>query len=253
MKSPRIVTGIVFAGVAALAGGASADSTPYGMWQAEVNVDESFNRSKSVDRSIDGSFNTYRQKSEDNDYTSSVSEDNDYTSSVSEDNDYTSSVVEDNDITKDLRWNYESTSSWESSVDTRYDATKVGDLNSHKVQYLDAGHEASQQVDGSATGHTTDTQGGDLFLSLGNDQGYGFKPVINTADSTVVVAGDSNAPIVTEQIMAGGSIIDLSDSAFGNTSSLVQGDVEQRSGAIVDQSGDSANSVADPMSVAVQR
>lgn len=243
MKSPRIVTGIVFAGVAALAGGASADSTPYGMWQAEVNVDESFNRSTSVDRSIDGSFNTYRQKSEDNDYTSSVSEDNDYTSSV----------VEDNDITKDLRWNYESTSSWESSVDTRYDATKVGDLNSHKVQYLDAGHEASQQVDGSATGHTTDTQGGDLFLSLGNDQGYGFKPVINTADSTVVVAGDSNAPIVTEQIMAGGSIIDLSDSAFGNTSSLVQGDVEQRSGAIVDQSGDSANSVADPMSVAVQR
>lgn len=243
MKSPRIVTGIVFAGVAALAGAASADSTPYGMWQAEVNVDESFNRSKSVDRSIDGSFNTHRQKSEDNDYTSSVSEDNDYTSSV----------VEDNDITKDLRWNYESTSSWESSVDTRYDATKVGDLNSHKVQYLDAGHEASQQVDGSATGHTTDTQGGDLFLSLGNDQGYGFKPVINTADSTVVVAGDSNAPIVTEQIMAGGSIIDLSDSAFGNTSSLVQGDVEQRSGAIVDQSGDSANSVADPMSVAVQR
>jgi hypothetical protein len=138
-------------------------------------------------------------------------------------------------------------------VDTRYDATKVGDLISHKYQYLDAGHEASQQVDGSATGHTTDTQGGDVFLSLGNDQGYGFKPVINTADSTVVVAGDSNAPIVTEQILAGGSIIDLSGSAFGNTSSLVQGDVEQRSGAIVDQRGDSANSVADPMSVAVQR
>ena len=161
MKSRRIVTGFVFAGVAALAGGASADSTPYGMWQAEVNVDESFNRSSSVDRSIDGSFNTDVRKTEDNDITTTVSEDNDYTKTVSE----------DNDVTKDLRWNYESTSSWASSVDTRYDATKVGDLNSHKYQYQDAGHEASQHVDGSATGHTTDTQGGDVYLSLGNDYG----------------------------------------------------------------------------------
>jgi hypothetical protein len=233
MKSRKIVTGLVFAGVAALAGGASADSTPYGMWQAEVNVDESFNRSKSVDRSIDGSFNTDVRKTEDNDITTIVSE--------------------DNDITKDLRWNYESTSSWASSVDTRYDATKVGDLNSKKNQDLDAGHEASQYVGGSATGPTTDTQGGDVFLSLGNDYGSGFKPVINTADATTVVAGDSNAPILTKQVLAGGSIIDLSGSAFGNTTSYLEGDVLQSSGAVSDQSGDSANSIQDPMSVSVQR
>lgn len=248
MKSRRILTGALFAGAVAFAGGASAAGHPYGMWSPDVSIDESFNTTTEVDRRVDDSFNTDVSKSEDNDYTKTVSK--------SEDNDYTKTVSksEDNDITKDLRWNYESSSSWESSVDTRYDVTKVGDLNSRKFQNLDAGHEAQQFVGGSATGHSSETQGGDVVLALGNDDSHGsFKPVVNTADNNVIVTGDSYAPIVTDQTMAGGSIIDLSGSGFGNTTSLVKGDVLQRSDGSIGQSGDSSNRIQDPMSVAVQR
>ncbi|MGE0621591.1 MAG: hypothetical protein AB7I04_02015 [Pseudomonadales bacterium] len=261
MRKAPFQLSLILAGVLA-AGGAAAG--PYDSWQSSVSdddvvrIDDSFNRESSVSTSISSDDHSDRSssRSEDNDVSisksKSVSEDNDYTSiyktsedndvTTTEDNDYTSTVSEDNDVTTTLDFQI---------------ATPT--MTSHKFQDQDAGHQADTQVYGAASGHSVGVQGGTTVVSAGNDETVYYGPaLVNTntnqlPQNNLFIQGSNGAPISQANTFAGRDMGPKGVFApVGNTSAIVGGNVGNQSGASVDQSGESANSIADPMSSVIR-
>jgi hypothetical protein len=228
MKAP-FATSLILAGIA-FAGGVQAQS-PYAAWQ----------QSDDDQVSIDGSFNRSYESS----WTSSVTEDNDVDvrRSHSEDNDVITTTTEDNDVTTD--------------VDLQF-ATPT--LTSYKYQDQDAGHQADTSVLGVASGHRTAVEGGTTVVSAGNDETVYYGPaLVNTntnqlPQNNLFIQGSNGGPISQANTFAGRDMGPKGVFApVGNTSVGVSGSVGNQSGAAVDQSGDSANSIADPMSSVINR
>ncbi len=281
MKKAPFQLSLILAGVIA-AGGAAAG--PYDYWQPSVSdddivrIDDSFNRESSVDTSISSDDHSDRSssRSEDNDYTSTwiskVSEDNDVWKSHSEDNDYTSiyKTSEDNDVTTSEDNDYTSTVSedndYTSTVSEDNDVTTMLDfqiatptMSSYKFQDQDAGHQADTQVYGAASGHSVGVEGGTTVVSAGNDETVYYGPaLVNTntnqlPQNNLFIQGSNGAPISQANTFAGRDMGPKGVFApVGNTSAIVGGNVGNQSGASVDQSGDSANSIADPMSSVIR-
>ena len=266
MKKAPFRLSLILAGIVAANGAAAG---PYDAWHPSVSDDDqlsisdSFNRESSVSSSYSEDNDSWRTdtRSEDNDYTSSVSEDNDITSSFtsSEDNDYTSSYAssEDNDVTTTITEDNDYTSTWEQDVDFQI-ATPT--MTSTKYQDQDAGHQADTQVYGSARGHSVGVQGGPTVVSAGNDETVYYGPaLVNTntnqlPQNNLFVQGSSGAPISQSNTFAGRDMGPKGVFApIGNTSAAVSGNVGNQSGASVDQNGDAANSIADPMSSVISR
>jgi hypothetical protein len=228
MKAP-FATSLVLAGIV-FAGGVQAQS-PYAAWQ----------QSDDDQVSIDGSFNRSHESS----WTSSVTEDNDVDvrKSHSEDNDVITTTTEDNDVTTD--------------VDLQFATPK---LTSYKYQDQDAGHQADTSVLGVASGHRTAVEGGTTVVSAGNDETVYYGPaLVNTntnqlPQNNLFIQGSNGGPISQANTFAGRDMGPKGVFApVGNTSVGVSGSVGNQSGASVDQSGDSANSIADPMSSVINR
>ncbi|MHA1569810.1 MAG: hypothetical protein ACTSXZ_10090 [Alphaproteobacteria bacterium] len=281
MKKAPLHFGLILAGVVA-AGSAAAD--PYGSWRTyssdddRLSISDSFNRETSVSKtysedndiwssksssedndvsvskthSEDNDVDIRKSHSEDNDYWSRHSEDNDIAirKSHSEDNDVTTTITEDNDITK----------SWQQSTDLDFQiATPT--MTSYKYQDQDAGHQADTQVYGSASGHSVGVEGGTNLVSAGNDETVYYGPaLVNTntnqlpQNNLFIQGSNTGAPISQANTFAGRDMGPKGVFApIGNTSAQVGGNVGNQSGASVDQSGDSANSIADPMSSVIRR
>ncbi len=256
MKKAPFQLSLILAGVLAAS---SAAAGPYDSWHSAVSDDDtlsiadSFNSESSVSSSYSEDNDSWRtdSRSEDNDYTSSVSEDNDFWSRHSEDNDYTSSYSEDNDVT----------TTEDNDVTTELDfqiATPT--MTSHKFQDQDAGHQADTQVYGAASGHSVGVEGGTNLVSAGNEETVYYGPaLVNTntnqlPQNNLFIQGSNSAPIGQSNTFAGGDMGNkgIFGSPIGNTSAQVGGSVGNQSGAAVDQSGDSANSIADPMSSVIR-
>ena len=246
MKKAPFHLSLVLAGVIAAS---SAAADPYGSWHGYSSDDDSLDISESFNRETSVSST----HSEDNDSwkTSSRSEDNDYTSSyqTSEDNDVTTTITEDNDVTK----------SWQQSTDVDLQiATPT--MTSYKFQDQDAGHQADTSVYGTASGHSVGVEGGTNLVSAGNDETVYYGPaLVNTntnqlPQNNLFISGSNGAPISQANTFAGRDMGPKGVFApIGNTSAQVGGNVGNQSGASVDQSGDSANSIADPMSSVIRR
>ncbi|MGD8418296.1 MAG: hypothetical protein PVH91_14650 [Pseudomonadales bacterium] len=279
MKKAPFQLSLILAGVLA-AGGALAG--PYDSWQPSVSDDDSvsiadsFNREysssvssdddswKSVDvtrtrtSSEDNDVAVTKTHTEDNDYTSSVQEDNDWTSSVREDNDYTSiyKTSEDNDVTTTEDNDVTTTEDNDVALDFQI-ATPT--MSSYKYQDQDAGHQADTQVYGSASGHSVGVEGGTNVISAGNDETKYYGPaLVNTntnqlPQNNLFIQGSNGAPISQSNTFAGRDMGPKGVFApVGNTSASVGGNVGNQSGASVEQSGDAANSIADPMSSVIR-
>jgi len=266
MKKAPFQVSLILAGVIAASG---AVAGPYDSWRTsisdddQISVADSFNRESSVTSSYseDNDSSRIDTRSEDNDYTSSVSEDNDFTSSVVEDNDYWSSRTrtEDNDVTTTISEDNDITRTWEQTTDVDLQfATPT--MTSHKFQDQDAGHQADTAVYGSASGHSVGVEGGTNLVSAGNDETVYYGPaLVNTntnqlPQNNLFIQGSNGAPISQANTFAGRDMGPKGVFApIGNTSAMVGGNVGNQSGASVDQSGDSANSIADPMSSVISR
>ena len=256
MRKTVFASSVVLAGILA-AGSAAAD--PYASWRKPssdddtVSIADSFNRestsSYSSKYSEDNDTTITKSRSEDNDV--SIQKDYDYTSiyKTSEDNDVTTTVTEDNDITK----------SWQQSTDVDFQiATPT--MSSYKYQDQDAGHQADTSVYGTARGHSVGVEGSTNFVSAGNDETVYYGPaLVNTninqlPQNNLFISGSNGAPISQDNTFAGRDMGPKGVFApIGNTSAFVSGDVSNRSGASVGQSGDSSNSIADPMSSVIRR
>lgn len=127
------------------------------------------------------------------------------------------------------------------------------DQSSFKLQDQNAGHKAFSSADGYASGHQVDVTGSTNRLNVGNDQSSAFLSpsfVNNNVPVTTIVGGDSNGPIVTTTKVAGRDMDvnrGLIGSPVGSTSAFVAGAVSQASSSALTQSGDSSNSIHDPM------
>ena len=256
MKKAPFHLSLILAGIVAANGAAAG---PYDSWHATVSDDDQLSISDSFNSESSVSSSYTSSVSEDNDHISSVSEDNDYTSSFSssEDNDYTSSVSEDNDVTTTITEDNDVTRTWEQDVDFQI-ATPT--MTSTKYQDQDAGHQADTQVYGAARGHSVGVQGGTTVVSAGNDETVYYGPaLVNTntnqlPQNNLFIQGSNGAPISQSNTFAGRDMGPKGVFApIGNTSAQVSGNVGNQSGASVDQSGDSANSIADPMSSVISR
>lgn len=279
MKKAPFQLGLILAGVIAAS---SAAAGPYDSWQSSVSDDDrikiadSFNSESSVTKTKTEDNDYTSSVQEDNDWISKVSEDNDYTSSVSkrhsEDNDYTSSVQEDNDWISKVSEDNDYSSVYRTSEDNDVTTTTTEDndtaidfqiatptMTSHKFQDQDAGHQADTQVYGAASGHSVGVEGGTNLVSAGNDETVYYGPaLVNTntnqlPQNNLFIQGHSTAPISQANTFAGRDMGPKGVFApIGNTSAQVGGSVGVQAGATVDQSGDSANSIADPMSSVIQ-
>jgi len=245
LTSTLILAGLFAAGTAAAA--------PYSSWSSarstEVAIEDSFNRTASSSYSEDNDVDVDVHTQEDNDYSSvyTTSEENDYSSvyRTSEDND----VHQDNDITK----------SWQQSTDVDFQIV-TPTLTGYKYQDQQAGHQADQSVLGAARGHTVGVTGGPTVVSAGNDEQTFFGPAMvnnNTnqlPQNNTFVQGSNYAPISSSNTFAGRDMGPKGVFApIGNTSATVFGDTMQSSGASLDQSGDSSNSIADQMNSGVSK
>ncbi|MCB1685692.1 MAG: hypothetical protein R3E82_13785 [Pseudomonadales bacterium] len=255
MKKAPFTLSLVLAGI--VAAGSAAAATPYASWQSVASDDDSLSIADSFNResSYRSSWESTSTHVEDNDTTVSsdddvsIREDFDYTSiyRTSEDNDVTTTVTEDND------------SSWEQTTELDFQiATPT--LTSHKYQDQDAGHQADTAVYGSASGHSVGVEGGTNLVSAGNDETVYYGPaLVNTnvnqlPQNNLFIQGSNGAPISQANTFAGRDMGPKGVFApIGNTSASVLGNVGNQSGASVDQSGDSANSIADPMSSVIGR
>jgi hypothetical protein len=252
---------LILAGL--LAAGTAVADTPYAYWDAsrttDVAVADSFNRTSSSAYSEDNDvaldIRSRSSVQEDNDVTSTRThqEDNDYSSvyRTSEDNDYSSVYTssEDNDVSEDN------------------DITEIVDfqistptLTGYKYQDQHAGHQADQSVLGAARGHEVGVSGGPTVVSAGNDEQVFYGPAMvnnNTnqlPQNNLFVQGSNGAPISQSNTFAGRDMGPKGVFApIGNTSATVFGDTSQRSGAVLGQSGDSANSIADQMNSAIRK
>ena len=257
MKKQFIVSTLVLAGALA-AGAVSAD--PYASWRSsdddQVIVRDSFNRESSFESSYDSTHSedndetVTKTHSEDNDVA--ISKDFDYTSiyRTSEDNDVTTTITEDNDVTK----------SWQESTDIDFQiATPT--MSSYKFQDQDAGHQSDTSVLGIASGHSVGVEGGTNFVSAGNDETVYYGPaLVNTnvnqlPQNNLFISGSNvGSPISMANTLAGRDMGPKGVFApIGNTSAAVQGDVGNQAGASTDQSGDSANKIADPFSSGISK
>jgi hypothetical protein len=133
-------------------------------------------------------------------------------------------------------------------------------MTSYKYQDQDAGHQADTAVYGSASGHSVGVEGGTNLVSAGNDETVYYGPaLVNTninqlPQNNLFISGSNGAPISQANTFAGRDMGPKGVFApIGNTSAQVGGNVGNQSGASVDQSGDSANSIADPMSSVIRR
>jgi hypothetical protein len=259
MKSVTFASSLILAGILA-AGNASADYNPYASWSSSDDdiskIADSFNKTTSVSKSEDNDVSISKQydyawsNTEDNDktITKTHTEDNDVAISktwdyksvykTSEDNDVTTTITEDNDVTTDLDFQV---------------ATPT--LSSYKYQDQDAGHQADTSVFGVANGHSVGVEGGTTVVSAGSDETVYYGPaLVNTninqlPQNNLFISGSNGAPISQANTFAGRDMGPKGVFApIGNTSAAVSGNVGNQSGASVDQSGGSRNSIADPMS-----
>ena len=253
MKSAPFASSLVFAGIL-LAGAAQAE-TPYSAWSQ--SDDDSI--------SVADSFNHSEQSSYESAWSSSVSEDNDVAV------DLRNTHSEDNDITKDFDYTSIYETSEDNDVTTTTTTTEDNDgavdfqfatptLTSHKYQDQDAGHQADTSVLGYASGHDTAVQGGTTMVSAGNDETVYYGPaLVNTntnqlPQNNLFIQGSNGAPISQANTFAGRDMGPKGVFApVGNTSVGVSGNVGNQSGASVDQSGDAANAISDPMSAVINR
>jgi len=156
------------------------------------------------------------------------------------------------DVTKSSSYSSESSYRYDPSYVSSVDRT---DQSSFKLQDQDAGHKGFSSATGFASGHRVETTGSTNSLNVGNDQSSAFLSpsfVNNNVPVTTIVGGDSNGPIVTTTKVAGRDMDvnrGLIGSPIGNTSAFVQGAVSQASSSALNQSGDSSNSIHDPMIV----
>ena len=286
MKTVNLATSFVLAGAIALASGASASDYPYARWASQDNdsvaVADSFNPVKTVtmtrsdERSIDDSFNSdktvTKTKTDDHSATDSFNKDLTISKKKSDDHSTNDSYNKDLQITKkqsddhSIKDSFKSWSDDDTRIDTRYDydyASSVNvakpELNSYKLQSQKSGHEGAAFSTGSAKGHEVSTTGSTNYMNVGNDESYSYQSpsfVNNNVPVNTIVGGDNLGAIVTTTKVAGrdqdvnrGFI----GSPVGNTTALVQGAVSQTSLSGIDQSGDSSNSIADPMSVSLSQ
>ena len=276
-KAPFQLT-LVLAGVIAAS---TAAAGPYDSWYSAVSDDDAISIADSFNRETnsESSYESTSTWSQDNDRISSVrtSEDND--SHVSSDDDYTSSVQEDNDWTSIVRTSEDNDShvssddDYTSSVQEDNDVITTEDndvaldfllatptMTSHKFQDQDAGHQADTQVYGAASGHSVGVEGGTNLVSAGNEETVYYGPALvneninQLPQNNVFIQGHSTAPISQANTFAGGDMgpKGIFGSPIGNTTAGVSGNVGQQSGASVDQAGDAANSIADPMSSVIR-
>jgi len=166
---------------------------------------------------------------------------------------YNTDVTKSVTYTQESWYRYDPRTSYQSSVEKT-----SADQSSFKLQHQDAGHKGSSSANGYASGHEVDMTGSTNRLNVGNDQSSAFLSpsfVNNNVPVTTIVGGDSSGPIVTTTKVAGRDLDTnrgLIGSPIGNTSAFVQGAVSQASSSALTQSGDSSNSIADPMSVQVK-
>ena len=222
MMKLTFASSLVVAG--ALCAGSAYAQYPYGAWQSSdddtVTIEDSFNRETTVSK----------------------------TWSQDVDVDVRKYHTEDNDVTK----------SWYSTTDVDSQVAKPT-LTSEKYQKLEAGHDATTSVYGTATGHSVGVEGGTNFVSAGNDETRYYGPaLVNTntnqlPQNNLFIQGSNAAPISQANTFAGHDMGPKGVFApVGNTSAMVGGNVGNQSGASVGQSGDAANSIADPMSSVVR-
>jgi len=241
MMKLTFASSLVVAG--ALCAGSAYAQYPYGAWQSSdddtVTIEDSFNRETTVSKtwSQDNDVDVRKYHSEDNDTSIHKEYSSVYTSS------------EDNDVTK----------SWYSTTDVDSQVA-TPTLTSFKFQDQDAGHQADTSVYGTATGHSVGVEGGTNFVSAGNDETRYYGPaLVNTntnqlPQNNLFIQGSNGAPISQSNAFAGRDYGPKGVFApIGNTSAMVSGSVGNQSGASVDQSGDSSNSIADPMSSVISR
>jgi hypothetical protein len=241
MKTLTLASSLVLAGTLSI--GSAHAEYPYASWQSSdddtTSIADSFNRETTVSKtwSQDNDVDVRKEHSEDNDVSISKEYSSVYTSS------------EDNDVSKS--W-YQTT-----DVDSQV-ATPT--LTSFKFQKQDAGHQADTSVYGTASGHAVSVEGGTNFVSAGNDETRYYGPaLVNTntnqlPQNNLFIQGSNGAPISQANTFAGRDMGPKGVFApIGNTSAQVGGNVGNQSGATVGQSGDSANSIADPMSSTISR
>lgn len=256
MRKAVFASSVVLAGILAAS---SAAADPYASWRKPSSDDDTVSIADSFNRESTSSYSSVYSEDNDTTITKTHSEDNDvsihkdydYTSiyKTSEDNDVTTTITEDNDITK----------SWQQSTDVDFQiATPT--LSSYKYQDQDAGHQADTSVYGTSRGHSVGVEGGTNFVSAGNDETVYYGPaLVNTninqlPQNNLFISGSNGAPIRQDNTFAGRDMGPKGVFApIGNTSAFVSGDVSNRSGASVGQSGDSSNSIADPMSSVIRR
>jgi len=214
--------GLVLVG-AAFAGTASAD--PYGMWHGA---------------SIDGSFNPVTTTN------TSVSKSEDDHSSYSKD-DHSSYAKTDDSY---------NTSNWSSSWSSYSDVVKP-EQSQYKFQDQQAGHTADAYVTGAAEGHDTSVTGSRNNVSVGNDQMFVAGPYFNNVNQnnpqTMLVTAPVSGGVTQASSLVAGDVKTFNLGPIGATYTSVSGDVSQASGSSIGQSGDSANSIADPQSVSLTK
>ncbi len=282
-KAPFKLT-LVLAGVIAAS---SAAAGPYDSWYTAVSDDDAISIADSFNSQSSVETTSTRTETQDNDWISSVrtSEDND--SSYSSDDDFTSTVTEDNDWISSVRTSEDNDSHYSSDDDYTSTVTEDNDythqedndvttsedndvaldfllatptMTSHKFQDQDAGHQADTQVYGAASGHSVGVEGGTNLVSAGNEETVYYGPALvneninQLPQNNVFIQGHSTAPISQANTFAGGDMgpKGIFGSPIGNTTAGVSGSVGQQSGASVDQAGDAANSIADPMSSVIR-
>ncbi|MEM8767535.1 MAG: hypothetical protein AAGE43_08840 [Pseudomonadota bacterium] len=281
MKKAPFKVSLILAGVIA-AGSAAAE--PYPSWSSvqsdddRVSITDAFKDQSSVSyneettstrvKDIDTTTSVQKDYSWVSDIDNSVRERNDLSSRYSSSDDF--SVREDNSVSErnDLSSVYTSSDDYsvrEANDHSVHEDTAIDfqiatpTMTSHKFQDQDAGHQADTQVYGAASGHSVGVEGGTNLVSAGNDETVYYGPaLVNTntnqlPQNNLFIQGHSTAPISQANTFAGRDMGPKGVFApIGNTSAQVGGSVGVQAGATVDQSGDAANSIADPMSSVIR-
>ena len=230
---------------------AIAEEGPYASWKSKTSDDDtltirdSFNHDRTDTVTTDVDVRKHYEANERTD----IDVDKRYESNFlsKSDDDYTSTKTVDID------------DSWSQS--TALDLQVVTPtLTSDKEQYQSAGHSAYNEAYGQARGHSVGVEGGTTVVNAANDKQVflGGAMVNNNVNqlpqNNLFLQGGSMGPISQGSTFAGR---DLGPKGVfgpvGNTSAAVMGNVGQTSGASVDQSGNAANSIADPISSEVSK
>ena len=208
--------GIVLVG-ATLAGAASAD--PYDMWRGAA---------------IDGSFNPVTTTN-----TSVSKSEDDHSSYTDTDHSY-------------------NTSNWSSAWSSYSDVVKP-EQSQYKYQDQQAGHAADAYTTGSATGHDVSATGSRNDVSVGDEQSYVAGPYFynnnqNNPQTQLLLNSVVGGAATQASSQVGRDVKTYTLSGdVGGTVAAATGNVGQASTSSIGQSGDSANSIADPQSVSLTK